>query len=42
MGNWRMGLDLMKTGRFSLATEKIKQHADIARMLDATDAKKEA
>jgi quinone-modifying oxidoreductase, subunit QmoC len=40
MGNWRMGLDLMKTGRFSLATEKIKQHEDIARMLDATDATK--
>ena len=40
MGNWRMGLDLMKSGRFSVATEKIKQHADIARMLDATDAKK--
>ena len=42
MGNWRMGLDLMKTGRFSLATEKIKQRGDIARMLDATDAKKES
>ena len=40
MGNWRMGIDLMKTGRLSLATEKIKQHGDIARMLDATDAKK--
>jgi hypothetical protein len=37
-----MGLDLMKTGRFSVVTEKIKQHADIARMLDATDAKKES
>jgi hypothetical protein len=42
MGNWRLGLDLFKTGRLSLATEKIKQHADIARMLDATDAKKES
>ena len=42
MGNWRMGIDLMKTGRLSLATEKIKQHGDIARMLDATDAKKGA
>jgi hypothetical protein len=40
MGNWRMGLDLLKTGRLSLATEKIKRHGDIARMLDATDAKK--
>src|SRR5512140_3181426 len=42
MGNWRMGIDLMKTGRFSLATEKIKRRGDIARMLDATDAKKGA
>ena len=42
MGNWRMGIDLFKTGRFSLATEKIKKRADIARMLDATDAKKGA
>ena len=40
MGNWRLGIDLLKTGRFSLATEKIKQRGDIARMLDATDAKK--
>ena len=41
MKNWRMGLDLMKTGRLSLATEKIKARADIARMLDSVDAKKE-
>ena len=40
MGNWRMGIDLMKTGRFSLTTEKIKKRGDIARMLDATDARK--
>jgi hypothetical protein len=40
MGNWRLGIDLLKTGRFSLVTEKIRQHGDIARMLDATDAKK--
>ena len=40
MGNWRMGLDLLRTGRLSLVTEKIKRHGDIARMLDATDAKK--
>jgi hypothetical protein len=31
----------VKSGRFSVATEKIKQHGDIARMLDATDTKKE-
>src|ERR1022692_3598479 len=42
MGNWRLGLDMFKTGRLALATEKIKQHGDIARMLDATDAKKES
>jgi quinone-modifying oxidoreductase, subunit QmoC len=40
MGNWRMGIDLLKTGRLSVATEKIERRADIARMLDATDAKK--
>jgi quinone-modifying oxidoreductase, subunit QmoC len=42
MGNWRMGLDLMKSGRFSLASEKIKQREDISRMLDATESKKGA
>ena len=42
MGNWRMGLDLLKTGRFSLATEKIKGRQDLARMLDAVDGKKGA
>jgi hypothetical protein len=35
-----MGIDLLKTGRLSLVTEKIRQRGDIARMLDATDAKK--
>ena len=40
MGNWRLGIDLLKTGRFSLATEKIRQRGDIAKMLDATDAPK--
>ncbi len=40
MGNWRMGIDLLKTGRLSLKTEKIERRADIARMLEATDAKK--
>jgi heterodisulfide reductase subunit C len=39
MGNWRMGLDLMKTGRFSLASERIKGRADLARMLATVDAK---
>jgi hypothetical protein len=40
MGNWRMGLDLLKTGRFSLASEKIKGRQELARMLDAVDGKK--
>jgi heterodisulfide reductase subunit C len=37
LGNWRLGLDLMRTGRFSLLTERIKRRGDIARMLDAID-----
>jgi heterodisulfide reductase subunit C len=41
LSNWRMGLDLMKTGRLSLVSEKIERRADIARMLDSVDAKKE-
>jgi heterodisulfide reductase subunit C len=41
LGNWRMGLDLMKTGRLSLVTERIKARADIARMLDTVEARKE-
>lgn len=40
--NWRMGIDLLKTGRFSLATEKIQRREDISRMLTAVDAKKGA
>jgi quinone-modifying oxidoreductase subunit QmoC len=40
LGNWRLGLDLLRTGRFSLVTERIKRHGDIARMLDAVDAAK--
>ncbi len=37
LGNWRLGLMLLRTGRFSLRTERIRQHGDIARMLDAID-----
>lgn len=40
LGNWRLGLDLLRTGRFSLATERIRQRGDIARMLDAVDGPK--
>jgi heterodisulfide reductase subunit C len=38
--NWRLGLDLLRTGRFSLVTERIRQPRQIARMLDAIDAAK--
>jgi heterodisulfide reductase subunit C len=40
LGNWRLGIDLMRTGRFSLITERIKHHGDIAKMLDAVDQHK--
>lgn len=40
MGNWRLGIDLLKTGRMSLATEKIEKRGDLGRMLDAVDEKK--
>jgi heterodisulfide reductase subunit C len=39
MSNWRMGIDLMKTGRMSLAPERIKGREDLARMLDAAGSK---
>ncbi len=42
MRNWRMGLDLFKTRRLSVATEKIERRGDLARMLEVVDAKKEA
>ncbi len=40
LANWRLGLDLLRTGRFSLLTERIKRRGDIARMLDAVDGTK--
>lgn len=40
LANWRLGLDLIRTGRFSLAAERVKRRDDIARMLAALDAKK--
>ena len=40
LGNWRLGLDLMRTGRFSLIPERIKARGDIAKMLDAVDGVK--
>jgi len=39
LGNWRMGLDLFKTGRLSLATERIERRGDLAKMFAAVDAK---
>lgn len=40
--NWRMGLDLFKTGRLSLRPERIEHRADIGRMLAAVEGKKGA
>lgn len=40
LSNWRMGLDLLRTGRLSLATEKVQRRNDIGRMLEAVDEKK--
>ena len=40
LGNWRLGFDLMRTGRFTLMTERIKHRGDIAKMLDAVDQEK--
>jgi quinone-modifying oxidoreductase, subunit QmoC len=40
IGNWRLGIDLMRTGRFSLKTEKIKQNKDIGRMMEVIDSEK--
>lgn len=40
LGNWRLGLDLIRTGRFSLWPERIRNRGDIARMLDAVDGPK--
>ena len=42
MGNWRMGIDLLKTRRLSVTTEHIKQRGELGRMLDAVDAQKGA
>jgi heterodisulfide reductase subunit C len=39
MSNWRMGIDLIKSGRFSLATEKIQRREELAQMFKAVDAK---
>ncbi len=39
LGNWRMGIDLMKTGRLSFATEKIKQSGAVEKMLATVDQK---
>jgi len=40
LGNWRMGIDLMKTGRLSIVPEKIENRTDLSRMLEAVDAPK--
>jgi quinone-modifying oxidoreductase, subunit QmoC len=40
MRNWRMGLDLARTGRLALKTERIEKRADLARMLAEVDVNK--
>ncbi|MBI5688881.1 MAG: 4Fe-4S dicluster domain-containing protein [Verrucomicrobia bacterium] len=40
LGNWRLGIDLLRTGRFSLRPERIRNRGDIARMFDAIDGSK--
>jgi len=42
VGNWRLGIDLLKTGRLSMATEKIQNRNELGRMLEAVDEKKGA
>ncbi len=37
LGNWRMGIGLMRTGRLSLKTESIQRRQELARMLDSVD-----
>ncbi len=38
-GMWRLGLNLMRTGRFSLKTERIRATGELQRMLDAASGK---
>jgi heterodisulfide reductase subunit C len=40
--NWRMGTDLLKTGRLSFATERIRSRGEIGRLLDAVSEKRKA
>jgi quinone-modifying oxidoreductase, subunit QmoC len=42
LGNWRLGWDLLKTGRLSLKTERIERREELARLFNAVDAKKGA
>ncbi len=42
LGNWRMGLDLFKTGRLSLKPERIKRRDELAKMFATIDARKGA
>jgi quinone-modifying oxidoreductase, subunit QmoC len=37
MKNWRMGPGLMKTGRFTLKTERIERREELGRMLDSVN-----
>lgn len=37
LGNWRMGLDLQKTGRLSFKRERIERREELAKMIDAVN-----
>ena len=37
-GMWRVGLNLMRTGRFSIKPERIRGRADLRKMLDAAES----
>jgi hypothetical protein len=34
---WKLGLDLMRTGRFSLRVESIRRRGELQRLLAAAD-----
>jgi quinone-modifying oxidoreductase, subunit QmoC len=37
LGNWRMGIDLLRTGRMSLKPERIARREELARMIDSVN-----
>jgi heterodisulfide reductase subunit C len=39
LGNWRLGIGLLRTGRLSLKRERIERREELTRMLDAVNGK---